>query len=393
MGKTLLKALFILMASALMFGCAAQQPMTVFKAHDLNSMLQSGDYVQKVDNFMVIIDGSGSMSGAELRSAKDTASRMSQTIPDLKLKAGLRRFGLGDYGNTSPTALLYGVTSYTKEGFEGGLRKLRHGNGGSPLGMAIDAASEDLKSVQGNIALIVITDGQEMKNTPVNAAIKMKSAYSDRLCIYTVLVGNDPEGTVVLDRVAMAGKCGFATHASDLASPSDMADFVGKVFMARVVKPEPPKPEPPKPVVVPPKPKDSDGDGVYDDKDKCPETPMGTSVNADGCWVIKNVEFDTDKWDIRPLFEAVLDQVASVMKKNPWLKVEVQGHTDIRASAEHNQRLSERRAESVKDYLVAKGISSDRLSTVGFGFNRPIASNNTEDGMARNRRSEIMIVR
>ena len=81
------------------------------------------------------------------------------------------------------------------------------------------------------------------------------------------------------------------------------------------------------------------------------------------------------------------------MKKNPWLKVEVQGHTDIRASAEHNQRLSERRAESVKDYLVAKGISSDRLSTVGFGFNRPIASNNTEDGMARNRRSEIMIVR
>lgn len=393
MGKTFLKVLFVLMASALVFGCAAQQPRTVFKAHDLNSMVRSGDYVQKVDNFMAIIDGSGSMSSADLRSAKDTASRMNQTIPDLKLKAGIRRFGLGDYGNTSRTALLYGVTSYTKEGFEGGLRMLRHGNGDSPLGMAIDAASEDLKSVRGNIALIVISDGQEMDNTPVTAAIKMKSAYSDRLCIYTVLVGNDDEGKVVLDRVAMAGKCGFATKASSLASPADMADFVGKVFLAKAVKPEPPKPEPPKPVVAPPKPKDSDGDGIYDDKDKCPGTPMGAPVSADGCWVIKNVEFDTDKWEIKSWFRPELIQVADVMKKNPWLKMEVQGHTDIRASAEHNQRLSERRAESVKEYLVDQGISDDRLSTVGFGFNKPIASNNTEEGMARNRRSEIKIVR
>lgn len=392
MVKTLLKALVLVMASALIFGCAAQQPMAVFKAHDLNPKVQSGEYVQKVDNFMLILDGSGSMSGAELGTMKELASRMNQTIPDLKLMAGVRRFGLGDYNSGSLTALLYGIESYTKEGVEGGIRKIRHGNGDSPMDLAINAASEDFKSSQGNIALIVISDAQEMDNAPVTAAMKMKTAYGDRLCIYTVLVGNDPQGKVIMERVALAGKCGFATDAGSLSSPEGMADFVEKVFLTKVMKPEPPKPEPPK-AVMPMKPKDSDGDGVLDDKDKCPGTPMGAPVNADGCWVIRNVEFDTDKWDIKSWFEPVLNHVAGIMKKNPWLKMEIHGHTDIRGTAEHNQALSESRANVVKKYLVNQGVSSDRLFTEAFSYNKPIATNNTMEGMAQNRRTEIKVVR
>lgn len=392
MVKTLLKALVFVMASALIFGCAAQQPMAVFKAHDLNPKLQSGEYVQKVDNFMLILDGSGSMSGTELGTMKEVASRMNQTIPDLKLMAGVRRFGFGDYGNTSLTAMLYGITAYTKEGVEGGIRKIRVGNGDSPMELAIDAASEDFKSSQGNIALIIISDGQEMNNAPVTAAMKMKTAYGDRLCIYTVLVGNDPDGKIIMERVALAGKCGFATDAATLSTPEGMADFVEKVFLAKVMKPEAPKPAPPKPV-VPMKPKDSDGDGVLDDKDKCPGTPMGAPVNADGCWEINNVEFDTDKWDIKPWFEPVLNQVAAIMKKNPWLKMEIHGHTDIRGTARHNQTLSESRANAVMTYLVNQGISGNRLFMEGFSYNKPIATNNTMEGMARNRRAEIKVVR
>jgi len=392
MVKTLLKALILVMASALIFGCAAQQPMAVFKAHDLNAKVQSGEYVQKVDNFMLILDGSGSMSGAELGTMKEIASRMNQTIPDLKLMAGVRRFGMGDYITGSPTALLFGVEPYTKEGVEGGIRRIRHGNGDSPLELAINAASEDFKSVQGNIALIIISDGQEMGNAPVTAAMKMKTAYCDRLCIYTVLVGHEPEGKVVMERVALAGKCGFATDAGSLSSPEGMADFVEKVFLARVMKPAPPKPAPPKPV-MPMKPKDSDGDGVLDDKDKCPGTPMSAPVNADGCWVIRNVEFDTDKWDVKARFEPVLNHVVSIMKKNPWLKMEIHGHTDIRGTAKHNQALSENRANVVMKYLVNQGISSERLFMEGFSYNKPIATNNTTEGMAQNRRTEIKIVR
>ncbi len=393
MVKSVLKTLVLVMASAVIFGCAAQQPMAVFKAHDLNPKLQSGEYVQKVDNFMLILDGSGSMSGPELSTMKEIASRMNQTIPDMDLMAGVRRFGQGDYGSGPETALLYGVEPYAKAGVEGAIRTLRNGNGGSPLGAAIQAAGEDLKSVQGDIALIVISDGQEMDNTPVTAAMKMKTTYCDRLCIYTVAVGNDPDGKVILERVALAGKCGFATDAGSLSSPEGMADFVEKVFLKKFVKPvEPPKPVPPK-KVVPVKPKDSDGDGITDDKDKCPGTPMGAPVNADGCWEINNVEFDTDKWDIKPGFESVLNQVAAIMKKNPWLKMEVHGHTDIRGTARHNQALSENRANAVMKYLVNQGISGNRLSTEAFSYNKPIATNNTVEGMARNRRAEIMAVR
>lgn len=391
MAKTLVKALILAIASALMFGCAAQQqPMPTFMAQDLNPMLKSGGYVQKTDSFMVVFDASGSMDHGKIKTAKDIVRHMDQTIPEIKLTAGLRRFGEGHYVSGSPTALLYGITDYAKGGLEGGLQKIPQGNGGSPLNLAIDAASEELKTAPGNVALIIVSDGMEMGNAPVMSAMKMKDAYGDRLCIYTILVGDSPEGKSILEQVAVAGKCGFATNAASVTSDAGMADFVNKVFLAKVVKPV----EPPKPVAPPPapKPKDSDGDGVYDDADRCPRTPMGAPVNAEGCWVIRNVEFDTDKWGIKPVFQPELNTVADIMKKNPWLNLGLQGHTDNRGTVKYNQILSEKRASAVMDYLVNQGISSDRLSTEGFGFTKPIASNSTREGMDRNRRTEINIV-
>ena len=139
-------------------------------------------------------------------------------------------------------------------------------------------------------------------------------------------------------------------------------------------------------------PPDTDGDGVPDYEDRCPDTPKGASVNSVGCWTIKGIHFDYNKWDIRPQYYGVLDENSQVLAMNPMLKVEIQGHTDSIASEEYNQILSERRADSVRTYFASKGISQERVSIRGFGELKPIASNETDEGRAKNRRIEIKII-
>ncbi|MBN1105680.1 MAG: OmpA family protein [Deltaproteobacteria bacterium] len=118
-------------------------------------------------------------------------------------------------------------------------------------------------------------------------------------------------------------------------------------------------------------PLDTDGDGVYDYLDRCPGTPTGAKVDERGCWVLKGVYFDTNKWDIKPQYYPLLDEVVSVLKKNPSLRVEIQGHTDNQASAKYNQALSGKRAKSVMDYLIKAGVRSNRLSAKGYGLAKP----------------------
>jgi outer membrane protein OmpA-like peptidoglycan-associated protein len=152
---------------------------------------------------------------------------------------------------------------------------------------------------------------------------------------------------------------------------------------------QPPRKETP----PPPAPEDTDGDGILDANDTCPNTPRGATVNAEGCWVVPAVLFETDKTEIDSIYRSGLDSVIDVMRDNPGVEMEIQGHTDSQGSAAYNQRLSERRAEAVKAYMVSGGISADRLSTEGYGSSRPVASNDNAAGMTRNRRVELLPVR
>jgi len=141
-------------------------------------------------------------------------------------------------------------------------------------------------------------------------------------------------------------------------------------------------------------PLDSDGDGVADYLDKCPETPKGATVNSAGCWAYEGVVlFGFDKYEIRPEAEPLLDEVVTVLKQNSGIKVGIQGHTCNIGTAAYNQKLSEKRANAVMDYLVKHGIASYRLTAKGYGLTQPIASNDTEDGRAKNRRVELKPVR
>lgn len=170
----------------------------------------------------------------------------------------------------------------------------------------------------------------------------------------------------------------------------------GETPPAVISEPGPgPAPEPPRPVEPGPAGpcSDKDGDGVCDENDDCPDTPKGAYVNARGCWVVENLLFDFDKSVIKSKYYKELDDVVRVLRENPYLNVEIQGHTCHIGTDRYNQRLSERRAKAVKDYFMNKGIPKERLSSTGYGEKKPAFSNQTRDGRRQNRRVELNPIR
>ncbi|MFW6099550.1 MAG: OmpA family protein, partial [Thermodesulfobacteriota bacterium] len=122
-------------------------------------------------------------------------------------------------------------------------------------------------------------------------------------------------------------------------------------------------------------PLDTDEDGVFDYKDKCPNTPKGARVDMEGCWVIHEPLFDFDQSKIKSRYYPVLDDVVKVLQQNPSVRIVIQGHTDNMGTRAYNQKLSEERARAVEQYLIQKGITEERLKTVEYGFSRPKATN------------------
>ena len=159
---------------------------------------------------------------------------------------------------------------------------------------------------------------------------------------------------------------------------------------------------------------DEDGDGVLDSRDKCPGTPKGVRVDADGCpppapapvveetavvkeevIVIRDVHFQFDSAKLTPADKDVLDTIATRLKQeSSSAQLTVTGHTDSVGSDAYNQKLSDRRAHSVVEDLISQGIPrSSFVSVTGAGESQPVADNKTADGRAMNRRTEIKINR
>lgn len=385
MKKSLLKVSSIA-GIALATGCATQSINSFqnFQAKDLNPAVSSGHLQQQKNTFLVINDSSSSMSDTYLGAGfsgenklsveKELLDRMNKTIPNIPLSSGLRSFGFGSCLSWGFTHLNQAVQSYSSESFNNAINSLNCSSGGTPVASAFNAASTDLVSAPGNIAVILLSDGHHYDISPVTQVQALKDQYGDKLCVYTVWVGNEKEqaGQAVLEHLSDISGCGFSTTANEISSSNGMANFVTKVFFTHVT-----------PVA---KASDSDGDGVLDNQDRCPNTPRGAIVDKDGCWAFHGVLFDFDKATIQSGNERVFNNAIKVLKLNPGLTVEIQGHTDSRGTTEYNQNLSERRAAAVKQLLVDNGINASRLTTKGFGESLPIASNNSDEGRAENRR-------
>lgn len=134
---------------------------------------------------------------------------------------------------------------------------------------------------------------------------------------------------------------------------------------------------------------DDDHDGVNNCNDKCPGSLPGVQVSIHGCWILE-VKFDNDKDIIKPQYFQNLDHAAAIIKQHPDKSFEVQGHTSNTGTYEHNLDLSERRALAVKKYLT-KGSSAPNITSKGYSWDRPIDTNETEEGRANNRRVQLEV--
>ena len=430
------------MIAMLMSACATSyQAVPAFTPVDVDA---SGRAL-KTQNVLVILDASSSMEeGYQQWKKFDIATAVvrnfSQTIPEnMGVKSGLRIFG-GDASKfKSSTTLIDDMGDFDRAVHHAAVDSVKSG-GPSPMPSAAAAVAKDLEGVDGKTALIIVSDAKGLGVKPSAKAVAIKEQFGDSLCIYPILVGDDPNGKKLMDALADLGGCGFITPADQLLSGQQMADYVTRVFLGDKLDSDgdgvvdandkcPGTPAgvkvdaagcpldsdkdgvadyldkcPGTPAGVPVDasgcPLDSDGDGVLDYMDKCPGTPAGVKVDASGCpitildtgaasWTFNDINFESAKADIRPSSYGILDEIAAALAANPTLKVLVEGHTDSRGARAFNMNLSQRRAQAVVDYLVDKGVASNRLSAQGFGPDRPVADNGTRLGRAKNRRVQF----
>lgn len=396
--------------------------------------------VPKIENFIILIDHSGSMfltnQGAvptKAKQAKDILSAMNRRIPELGYVGAIQVF--------PPSKTLIGPEKYNRNSFGGAIENLQEkgkifGNR-TPLGRGIVDLGKVLKNMPpGKTAIIIFSDGEENLDIEALKAQETVSAEQREINFHTVSLADKKEGRTVLEEISRVSD-GISVEGGKLASDEVALDrFVKDVFYLvevlldsdgdSVVDEMDQCPNTPRGITVdargcPPDsdgdgvpdyldrcpgtppgvavdnsgcPFDSDGDGVADYLDQCPNTPKGATVNEAGCWSLQATTlYDSNSSYIKAEAYPLLDEVASILMKNPEMEVEVQGHTDNTGSAKYNQWLSEKRAQRVKDYLVSKGIDASRLEAKGYGLTQPVASNATEEGRAQNRRVELKRLR
>lgn len=318
----------------------------------------------KIDVFAMLFDQSGSMAEAykgekKVAIAKQCVTSLNQAIPSLEYQGALKCF--------SPSQVLVSMESYNGEKFGDAIAgiptKYSTINRLTALGDAIHTLDCLLAKTQGKVAAIVISDGENTTGRdPIEAAECIVDKYRDRICIHTILIGDSPRGAEAMETIAGLNNC-EATTAEALKEKSVLDSFVEKVFYTyREEAPRPVAKPRPKPEVVPKK------------------------------IVLRGIKFDLDKADIRPGSEPTLNAAVQMLKENPDVKVSIEGHTCSLGSDDYNQRLSEKRAQSVLGYLIGKGVDPSRLTATGLGESRPIADNQTEEGRRLNRRIELRVI-
>ena len=371
--KHLIVSLLVLFMGIILTGCAGittkNMADTTCSSKNSNSLVRSG-YHEKIQNFIIVQDASstmgeglGNMSNydSKLSESKDLLNCLNISLPDqFDAHAGMRVFGPVHFNE----GLVYGMTNYTKAGLMNSVKTLGKTGGVTPIANAVTFSGLDLLDTKGKKAMILFSDGMNTDAAnPAAAAAAVKDQYGDNICIYTVLIGDDTVGRATMQQIADAGKCGFATDSATIGNAGGMEQFVKDVFLLKTATPA----QPPAPIVIPVKPAEPISMTLY-------------------------IEFDFDKAIVRPSHHGDAKKIADALNKYPGAKAVLEGHTDNMGSDSYNMNLSQRRSTNVKSYVVEKfNINASRISTVGYGESKPVATNDTDAGRQRNRRVVAII--
>lgn len=349
--------------------------------------LSQAQIIKKVDNFEILADLSGSMTKdwkasdcgkmQKFAAQKELLAKVNAAIPLLNYQAAFRRFGFKWYisGPEDWSRLEYGPTAYCQTELAAVIDKLEKTTGITPLGPAIQASDAELSIWCGTKALVIFSDFKKDPDfgKPVDEAKKLREKYGDSLRIYTIGFCFSDEELAVAKAVAEAG-CGMYFDGCTVLKDQCAFDaMMAEIFYIVGCI-------------------DTDGDGVCDDVDQCPDTPPGAVVDERGCWIgAYESFFDFNKAIVKKQYYPNIKAAAEVLKKETNLYVTLDGHTDSIGSQKYNYGLGLRRAKAVRNLLVKFGVDPKRLKVKSYGKLRPIASNDTPEGRARNRRVEITV--
>jgi OOP family OmpA-OmpF porin len=314
----------------------------------------------KVDNFILFVDHSGSMAmtsdvykGMKIKLAKELATKMNAEIPELGYTSGVNTF--------APYGTQLAATTYSKPAVAGALDKIDtnyeiYGRN-TPMGMGLSDLDGVLSKLSGRTALIIFTDGDSNYGTdPVAEAKALYAKYQGRLCIHIVSYADNARGKMVVDEIRALNRCTVVGDPAALANAGALKQFVRDVF--------------------------------YDVVDDAPARSMAPA--ACESITLGNMNFGFDKYAITKDMEPALEQALAVLKESACKQFVVEGHTDSVGTVAYNQKLSERRANSVVKWLTGKGFDGSKLAPKGMGKLAPKFDNKTEEGRHLNRRVEIL---
>ena len=317
----------------------------------------------KIDNFIILLDQSGSMfikdqgkTQAKAEMAKKVMTALNERIPELGYKGSLDVF--------APDKTLIGPTEYNREMFKATIEGLpetgRVFGNQTPLGDAILQLDGALSKTAGKTAVLIVSDGDKnVGSDAVQAARTIHEKYPD-VCFHALSFSEDEKGKATLEGISQLGDCLYV-QASELSGNPAAVDTLAKdIFYTTEVHEVMQEVVPVEAAAVIPEP-----------------------ITFEG------VHFGFDKDELSPQDKMDLDQDLQKLSKQPDVHIVIRGYTDSTGPEEYNQKLSERRAQAVYDYLSSKGISGERMKTMAYGESDPVADNGTAQGRALNRRAEI----
>jgi OOP family OmpA-OmpF porin len=342
----------------------------------------------KIQGFEILSDLSSSMrrisacpGGLIKQEAVNTLlRRMNHRIPSQPYLSALRVFGYKQAWTRSDyTTLYFGPAKYDRGAMEEAIGRLFAADSISPFGFALSSSENELAVMNNPKAILMFADFEVTTDpgAPVDKAKAIRRKYGDETKIYTFYITRQTAAERLAKDIAKAGGGKDYSVCELLNSGDSFEAMMTEIFG---------------PADLPPC-ADTDRDGVCDQADVCPSTPAGAPVDERGCWIAAYSQFfDFDKAEVKSAFHPRLKFAAELIVKNPAMgQVIIAGHTDGKGTDAYNMDLGRKRAEAVKELLVKFGAPADRLVVESFGKSRPIATNDTEEGRAKNRRVEFHV--
>lgn len=372
----------------------------------LNATATAQSQRPRIDTFLFLYDATSSMDEKYQKGRLKKAALAIEAMKDINKDIPHFDYQSGLFVVTPSFDLYQNILPYDSASFEFAIDQLplpsRHIGPQTPLAEGLTQLDQILNQLSGSTAVILFSDsGANKGDSPVKVLQDLYKKYD--VCVHFVSYAQQEEEKEIIRKMRQLSDCSEFIMGEAVQDDQARAEFVRNIFYRTL--------------------KDSDGDGVPDSRDLCPDTPPGVEVDEDGCPVDSDgdgvpdyldncpdtphdlvvdqfgcpvpkrisldIKFDFDRAVIKPKYHDELKKVADFMKQHPGINGIIEGHTDSRGMDAYNQELSKRRAASVEAYLVRNlNISADRLSAVGYGESRPIATNDTAAGRQKNRRVE-----